>query len=500
MAIRFRRSIVWFRRDLRLDDHVALDLAARESREVVCAFVLDPSLLRSDRVGPPIVSFFFDALAELRRDLRARGGELVLLQGDFAGELSELARRVEADALYYNRDVDPAALSRDERVAARLEARGVRVVALNDLTYFAADEVRQASGSAYVVFTPFKRRWLERQREDPRPPADSLRALAKKALGASALEAAGVAELGVPSPELFGHARSSAYPAGGASRGAALLDAFLTERAAAYASARNIPALDGTSQLSPHLRAGTLGIRRCFARAFEARDAARGSTTGFDTWISELIWREFYQQILANFPRVASGPFVEAAQRIRWRDDERDWIAWRDARTGYPIVDAGLRQLERTGWMHNRVRMIAASFLTKDLLLDYRLGERHFEQRLADADLAANNGGWQWSASTGTDAAPYFRVFNPVLQSRKFDPDGDYLRTWLPELSKLDARGIHEPWTVSPLELEAAGVRLGRDYPEPVVDHFIARERALATFGPVLGKTALGKTAASVKS
>jgi deoxyribodipyrimidine photo-lyase len=475
---------------LRLDDHAALERAALESEEVVCAFVLDPALLRSDRVGPAIVAFFFDALAELRRTLRERGGELVLLQGDFATELAALAQRVEAGALYYNGDLDPAASSRDERVRRQLESRGVRVHELNDLTYYAPPEVVQPSGAPYVVFTPFRRRWLARQAEDPRPPRDSGRALARKALGTSALEAAGVAPRDVPAPGDFGHAVSGEFPAGGEARGRALLEAFVARRAAGYAGARNLPALDGTSHLSPHLRAGTVGIRRCLHRALEAREATRGAPNGFDTWISELIWREFYQHILAHFPRVASEPFVAAAKRLPWRDDERDWAAWRDARTGYPIVDAGLRQLERTGWMHNRVRMIVASFLTKDLLLDYRLGERHFEQRLADADLAANNGGWQWSASTGTDAAPYFRVFNPVLQSRKFDPDGVYLRTWLPELSKLDAHGIHEPWTVAPLELEAAGVRLGRDYPQPLVDHFAARERALAAFGPVLGKTA----------
>jgi deoxyribodipyrimidine photo-lyase len=490
MAARFRRSIVWFRRDLRLDDNVALERAARESREVVCAFVLDPVLLRSDRVGPPIVAFFFDALAELRAALRERGGELVLLQGEFGEELGELAKRLEADALYYNRDADPAASARDARVAERLEARGVRVHSSLDLTYFGPDEVRQASGAPYVVFSPYKRRWLERHHEEPRPPVDSAGSLARKALGRDALEAAGVAELEVPSPEIFGHARSADFPTGGEARGRALLATFVAERAADYADARNLPARSGTSHLSPHLRAGTVGIRRCVWSALEARDNARRKALGFDTWISELIWREFYQQILANFPHVATDPFVEAARRLPWRDDERAWIAWRDGRTGYPIVDAGMRQLERTGWMHNRVRMIVASFLTKDLLLDYRLGERHFEQRLADADLAANNGGWQWSASTGTDAAPYFRVFNPVLQSRKFDPDGAYLRTWLPELSKLDDAGIHAPWMVSPLELEAAGVRLGRDYPDPVVDHLAARDRALAAFAPVLGKTA----------
>jgi deoxyribodipyrimidine photo-lyase len=255
-----------------------------------------------------------------------------------------------------------------------------------------------------------------------------------------------------------------------------------------YARRRNFPAADATSVLSPHLRAGTVGIRRCVWSALEAREHAQGSTTGYDTWISELIWREFYQQILANFPHVANDPFVEAARKLKWRESESDLQAWREARTGYPIVDAALRQLETTGWMHNRLRMIVASFLTKDLLLDYRWGERHFEQRLADADLAANNGGWQWSSSTGTDAAPYFRIFNPILQSRKFDPDGAFLRTWLPELAALDARTIHEPWLLSPIEQESLGVRLGREYPERIVDHHEARQRALDTFAPVLGK------------
>ncbi len=490
MAKRFGRSVVWLRRDLRLDDNVALAEAVRESAEVVCAFVLDPVLLRSDRIGAPIVQFFFDSLAELREALRARGGDLVLLQGDFARELATLIAAVEADALYFNRDVDPDAIARDESVTAALEKRGVTVRSCLDLTYFGPDEVRQASGAPYVVFTPYKRRWLERHAADPRPPVDSAGALGKRLVARGVLRDAGVDERAVPAPADFGHVRSEHVARGGERNARALLSEFVNARVARYAATRNEPAVNGTSHLSPHLRAGTIGIRRCVWSALEAREEARGATTGFDTWVSELIWREFYQQILANFPHVANEPFVDAARRIPWRTSERDWAAWAQGRTGYPIVDAGMRQLAQTGWMHNRVRMIVASFLTKDLLLDYRLGERHFEQHLVDADLAANNGGWQWSASTGTDAAPYFRVFNPVLQSKKFDADGAYIRTWVPELVKLQGHAVHEPQAATPLELEAAGIRLGRDYPEPVVDHFEARNRALAAFSPVMGKAA----------
>ena len=239
------------------------------------------------------------------------------------------------------------------------------------------------------------------------------------------------------------------------------------------------PGIAGTSRLSPHLHFGEISPGQIW-RAAGASQA----------YLRQIVWREFAYHLLFHFPESTHTPLRAEFAGFPWRSDRESFLAWKRGKTGYPLVDAGMCELWHTGWMHNRVRMIVASFLTKDLLLDYRLGERHFEQRLADADLAANNGGWQWSASTGTDAAPYFRVFNPVLQSRKFDPDGVYLRTWLPELSKLDAHGIHEPWTVAPLELEAAGVRLGRDYPQPLVDHFAARERALAAFGPVLGKTA----------
>ncbi len=478
-------SIVWFRRDLRLADNVALERAARTSERVVCAFVLDPPLLRGPDIGAPIVCVFFDALAELRAALRERGSELALLEGDFATELAALARRTGASRLYYNVDYVPSALERDARVSEALTAAGVTVEASLDHVYFGAEEIVKADGTPYTVFTPYKRRWLERHAVDPRPPVPSLRTIENKLARADEIGQT----LPLPEPEAYGRVRSAHFPRGGETVASRLLERFVTSSLAAYADRRNAPAMAGTSQLSPQLRAGTLGIRTALFAAQRARGKATGGrTTGFDTWISELIWRDFYQQIYKNFPHVASEPFVAAAKQLKFRDSPANFAAWSQARTGYPIVDAAMTQLTTYGWMHNRLRMIVASFFTKDLLLDYRLGERFFEQHLADNESAANNGGWQWSASTGTDAAPYFRVFNPVLQSKKFDPEGAFIRQMLPALAKLPGDAVHAPWTLPPLDAEALDFRLGRDYPEPIVDHAMARERALALYAPVLGK------------
>jgi deoxyribodipyrimidine photo-lyase len=478
-------SIVWLRRDLRLDDNVALVRAARASDRVVCAFVLDPDLLRGPTVGPPIVTFFFDALAELRATLRDLGSDLALLEGEAARELLALAERTNASAVFYNRDDAPGARARDERVATALRARGLAVDAALDQVYFGANEVLKADGTPYTVFTPYKRRWLERLQADPREPVGSLAAARAK----FAARAAVGETRAVPAPESYGHARAALEVSAGERAAREQLDAFIARRIVRYADDRNAPSLPGTSYLSPHLRAGTIGIRTCVAAALAAaKRAPGGRATGAETWLSELVWRDFYQQILANFPHVAREPFVASAKRLPWRDDDAAFAAWTRAETGYPIVDAAMAQLRATGWMHNRLRMIVASFFTKDLLLDYRRGEAHFERALVDGDLAANNGGWQWSASTGTDAAPYFRVFNPVLQSKKFDPQGAFIRRMLPALATLSGDAVHAPWTLAPLEAASLGFRLGRDYPEPIVDHAVARDRALAAFAPVFGK------------
>ncbi len=474
---------MWLRRDLRLDDHTALFEAAQRCERITCAFVLDPALLRGPRVGAPIVQFFFDSLAVLRAHLRALGSELALAEGDFATELARIAQHAGATAIFYNEDYDPEMRARDERVTRALAERGIAAHALTDHVYVGADEVLQASGKFYTVYTPYRRRWNALTDASPRPPVRSLHAASTRFAPAAAIDAA----RDVPHPEDYGHASSPRFPRGGIDEAERLLAEFCARPIVAYEGDRNAPAIEGTSRLSPHLRAGTIGIRRCVDAALRAR-AAGSNETGVTTWIGELTWRDFYQQLLIHAPHVASEPFLPAAKTIAFRTDERAWEAWANGTTGYPIVDAAMVQLNTTGWMHNRLRMIAASFLTKHLLIDYHAGERYFEQRLADADLGANNGGWQWSASTGTDAAPYFRVFNPILQGTKFDPDGTFVRRMLPALAKVPDAYVHAPWEMPPIVAAEAGCIVGRDYPEPIVDHAFARARAIDVFRRALSR------------
>jgi deoxyribodipyrimidine photo-lyase len=477
-------SIVWLRRDLRLDDNVALFHAAKASERVVCAFVLDPVLLRGPRVGAPIVQFFFESLRVLRERLRAAGSDLALLEGDFGDELAALAQRAGATALYYNADYVPDALARDDRVARRLRHAGLNVHAFTDHVYFGANDVLQDSGKPYGVYTPYRRRWNARFATQPNLPLPSANAVRAKLLPRDAIGATH----DVPRPERYGHASSDAFPRGGSREARGLLDAFLRDGAANYAGSRNVPTLDGTSRLSPHLRAGTIGIRTVVHAAASLRDRSSARiAASAQTWLGELVWRDFYQQLLAHHPRVAHEPYAEAAKDIAYAHDPDAYAAWREGRTGYPIVDAAMTQLNTTGWMHNRLRMVVASFLTKHLLTDYHEGERYFEQRLADADLAANNGGWQWSSSTGTDAVPYFRVFNPTLQGKTFDPDGTFVRAMIPALARVPAKNVHEPWLLPPLLQSEYGCIIGRDYPAPIVEHAFARRRAIDTYGVALG-------------
>lgn len=460
---RYERSVVWLRRDLRLADNAALAAAAENSGRVLLAFVLSPALLRSPRMGAPLVQSFFSALDALRNDLRERGSDLALLEGDFAAELIALCKRSGATAVFYNEDYEPQALERDAQVERALRAAGIAVHASLDHVYFGAREVRQHDGSPYKVFTPYKRRWLEQARVAPRKPFAAFesndRLASREEIGATRT----VPELGE-----FGFESSAAHAPVSERAADSALKRFLAGPVHSYARDRDFPALAGTSHLSTHLRAGTIGIRTCVDAAFDA---------GADAWLSELIWRDFYQMILWHFPHVAAGPFLEAAGAIEWRAAPGEFERWRTAQTGYPIVDAAMTQLNTTGWMHNRLRMIVASFLTKHLLIDWRRGELYFEQHLSDADLAANNGGWQWSASTGNDPVPYFRIFNPILQSRKFDPDGVFIRTMLPQFAGVALPFVHEPWR-SPEPVPG--------YPAPIVEHKFARERALAVYGKAM--------------
>lgn len=470
--MQYDTSIVWLRRDLRLADNASIARACERSRAVCLAFVVNPPLLAEARMGAPLVSVFFDALTHLRAGLRRRGSDLVVLIGDFAGELLALAKRVDASAVFYNEDYEPEAIARDAAACKAFEAAGLDVHPSLDHVYFGADEVTHG-GDPYRIYTPYKRRWLEQRAIAPRLPFPSLQMLERKLMGRESLGCSDPA----PRPEDFGFDTDSQYPRASEARAAELLTAFLAPQGPAtrYRCLRDYPAEAGTSFLSPQLRAGTIGIRTCVESAFaRCADADPDSCANVLTWIGELVWRDFYQAILKHFPRVAGESFQPVGDRVAWSYAEGDFHAWCNGLTGYPIVDAAMRQLNQTGWMHNRLRMVTASFLTKHLLIDWRLGERYFERRLADADLAQNNGGWQWAASTGTDAVPYFRIFNPTAQSKRFDSDGDFIRKFVPELRDLPAQSIHEPW-----RLPVPG------YPQPIVDHARARERAIAAFQAV---------------
>jgi deoxyribodipyrimidine photo-lyase len=482
---RYRRAIVWMRRDLRLSDNRALYEAARSSETICLAFVLDPALLANARMGAPLAQAFFEALAALRAVLRKRGSDVALLEGVPDAELVRLARRIEAEAVFYNEDYEPDAVARDLRAHETLREAGLDVRAWTDLVYFGAREVVRSDGAPYKVFTPYKRRWLDLRALAPRTAYESEAAIDGRLIARDEIGATRA----VPAPEDFGLESSRAYPHVSEGRARVLLERFLNGPADRYRECRDLPASAGTSKLSPQLRAGTIGIRTCVERAFALlRASDPPARAGVDAWIGELIWRDFYQMVLATWPHVAAGPFVARAERIAWRTGDADFDAWCEGRTGYPIVDAAMRQLNEYGWMHNRLRMIVASFLAKDLLVDWRRGERYFERHLADADLAANNGGWQWSASTGTDAVPYFRMFNPVVQGRRIDPAGTFVRRLIPALRRVPAKYVHAPWEMPLAVAREAGVRLGVDYPAPIVELQAARARALRAFSVLKGE------------
>jgi deoxyribodipyrimidine photo-lyase len=458
------RAIHWFRNDLRLRDNTALAAAARRAEAVLPVFVLHDRLLRGPGAGAARVRFLLDCLRPLAADLERAGCPLVVRRGPPEREIPRLLAETGAGLLSFNQDESPFARARDARVSAAAQQAGARVLACRDRVVFDASEIRSKGGGGYVVYTPYRKAWYERLRELPRPePRPRLRPFPGAPASLAIPEAA---ELGFGGEDLE-------LPAGGEAAARRRLDAFLDGAAAGYAVARDRPDRDGTSRLSPWLRFGAISARACVARALEAAREQRAAATGLYKWIDQLAWRDFYHSILREHPHVLRRNQRRELDALRWEDDEAGFRAWCQGRTGYPIVDAGMRQLARTGWMHNRVRMIAASFLTKDLLIDWRRGERFFFRQLVDGEPASNNGGWQWAASTGTDAQPYFRIFNPTSQGRRFDPDGAYVRRWLPELARLDARLVHTPWE-APLAAP--------DYPAPIVDHAACRARALERF------------------
>jgi deoxyribodipyrimidine photo-lyase len=474
-------TLVWFRLDLRLADNPALTAAVRRGGPVIPVFIWAPHEEGDWPPGAASRWWLHKSLCALATELERRGARLVLRQGASLDTLRALVRETGAGAVYWNRRYEPALIARDKQVKEALRADGIAAESFNSALLFEPWTVANRAGRPFQVFTPFWRHCLDQPDPPvPDPAPENLPAPARwpgsEPLAALALE---------PRPDWAGGLRAAWQP--GEAGAAANLQGFLERAFAEYATLRDRPDRPGTSRLSPHLHFGEIGPRQVW-HAVKALAAQRGlppSAWRGGRFLAELGWREFAHHLLFHFPHTPAAPLREEFARLVWRRNPAGLKAWQRGRTGYPIVDAGMRELWHTGWLHNRVRMIAASFLVKDLLVDWREGARWFWDTLVDADLAANTLGWQWTAGCGADAAPFFRIFNPVTQGRKFDPQGDYVRHWVPELARLPTEWIHQPWAAPPEVLTRAGVALGTHYPEPVVSHAIAREVALEAFAKI---------------
>lgn len=466
MAKTAQRALCWLRRDLRLSDHSALAAATAAAESVAVVFIFDRVILdqlqdRDDRR----ITFIHRSLVEIDEKLQALGSKLVVLVGDPIEQIPLLARHLKVDEVVTATDYEPYAVARDARVQGELSQVGIGFRSVQDTVLVDPAKVVGPNGP-YRVYSPFARAW----RIQIQPDADcGLRTFDPKAL----TPVSELAQFSHPwSLEDIGFVEAELSVQAGESGAIAQLEQFWPV-VTSYAERRDFPAQPNTSVLSPHLRFGTVSIRELARRAYAT------SGKGAEKWLAELIWREFYFAIIHHFPYVVDTTFNPAYRDLQYPGGEEEFRAWTNGQTGYPLVDAAMRCLLATGWMHNRLRMVVASFLTKDLLVDYRLGEAHFARYLLDFELASNNGGWQWAAGTGADPQPYFRIFNPILQSEKFDPDGEFIRKWVPELRELSGPALHFPTRASTFDLATSGVELGRNYPFPVVDHYAQRPIAI---------------------
>ncbi|MEO6855140.1 MAG: deoxyribodipyrimidine photo-lyase [Rhodoferax sp.] len=483
----FATGLVWFRRDLRSFDHAALYHALKSCQQVHCVFVFDTEILDSLPRADRRVEFIQASVAELDTALRALqpSSGLITLHAVAREAIPALAKELHAQAVFANHDDEPQALARDAMVLGALAHLGIALHTYKDHVIFERKELLTQQGRPYGVFTPYKNAWLKKVddfylksypvekyavRLAPRPhpqPVPSLQSLG--------FEPTNLAQLKLPT---------------GQSGGQQLFEEFF-ERMEHYDTTRDFPGIKGPSYLGVHLRFGTVSIRQMAAAAYPLH---LQGIQGASVWLSELVWRDFYAQILSNFPHVAKEAFKPEYDQIAWEHGKAAkalFAAWCEGRTGYPLVDAAMAQINQTGYMHNRLRMVVASFLVKDLGLDWRWGEAYFATHLNDFDLSANNGGWQWASSSGCDAQPYFRIFNPTSQSERFDPEGKFIRRYLPQLAQLPNAAIHAPWLAKPMELQAAGLVLGKDYPLPIVAHDAARTKTLLRYAVVKKPNAL---------
>ena len=489
--LQFEKSLLWFRRDLRVFDHAALHHALKASKQVFCVFVFDTDILQplldAGLSADRRVEFIHASIVELDSELRKLGGGLIVRHGAARHEIPALAAQLGVDAVFSNHDYEPQATQRDAEVANALAADGRQWRSFKDQVIFERDEILTLANQPFSVFTPYKNAWMKRLAAAdgafflkpcpiekyasqlapwPTSPADAIPSLA--ALG---FETTNLLDLKITP---------------GMSGAASLLEDFMP-RIGQYGQARDFPAIKGPSYLSVHLRFGTISIRTLARMAYQTLHQG-SAASGAAVWLSELTWRDFYFMILHHHPHVAQRAFKPDYDAIQWESGahaESLFQAWCDGRTGYPLVDAAMLQLNQSGYMHNRLRMVVASFLMKDLGIDWRWGEQYFAAKLNDFDLAANNGGWQWAASSGCDAQPYFRIFNPITQSEKFDADGKFIRRYLPQLAGLTGKHIHAPWLAPLDELEKAGIKLGKNYPLPLVQHDEARKLTLQRYAVV---------------
>ncbi len=427
-------SIVWLRRDLRLEDNAALYHALKAGRPVLVLFIFDTEILsKLEDKADPRVEFIHRELLRLNKELQAYGSGLLVKVGSPAQAWKEVLSEFAVDTVFTNHDYEPYAIARDEKVNKLLKIKEVRFHTYKDQVIFEKREVVKDDGTPYTVFTPYSKKWRAKLNDFYKKSYPTLK-YAEHFVKTEAMEIPSMESIGFTITEIEFPER--------------MVKADIIKK---YAEQRDFPALNGTSKLGIHLRFGTLSVRKLLSYALERNE----------TYVNELIWRDFYHQILANFPHVAEGAFRKEYDQIEWDNDEAKFKLWCEGQTGFPLVDAGMRELNAKGFMHNRVRMVVASFLTKQLLIDWRWGEAYFAAKLLDFDLAANNGGWQWAAGCGTDAAPYFRVFNPLLQQEKFDPQMLYIKTWVPEFGTAD-------------------------YPEPIIDQKTAKDKVMLAYGKAL--------------
>jgi len=453
-----KKALVWIRRDLRLHDHSALSYATNNFEKTFLVFIFDTNiLLKITDKSDHRITFLHDTLQELREKLN---NNIYILHGDPKVLIPELAKDLEVDCVCTNEDYEPYAIKRDDIVRKNLD--GIEFRSFKDQVIFNADEIRNGSDDFYKVFTPYKNNWFQTIEE--RPDVLGEKKVNLKNISYSKLKGHGL----IPSLTDLGFKRTQKSRTYDPNPTKKIKD-FL-KKIDDYENQRDLPAVDGTSSLSPYLRFGQISVRELMRKAWTLESA------GAKVWMSELAWRDFYFGILKTFPHVEKHAYTRKYENIPWENDKKKFKAWCEGSTGVPIVDAGMRQLNLTGWMHNRVRMIVASYLTKTLLIDWRWGEKYFAEKLIDFDLAANNGGWQWSASTGCDAAPYFRVFNPYRQSERFDPDAQYILKYVSELADREIKFIHDPTKMKEKDLFTS------EYPDPIVDYSFNREKIISLF------------------